>query len=234
MLDPKIWEDPQTGVMPAKTRLLFIAMISQADDEGRGDADPALFRKLVFGFDVDTTVEEVETMLQDLAGTLRSFVLYEIGGRRYYALLNWKIYQTINRPSLSRIPAPPGIEPEPAKLNDIGKVYSRWESLTGTITSFQAQTLGSMVDDWNEHISKLPDGHPDKRVSGTQAVMEALDITGKSATAPYNLRYPEAILTNWRATGFKSKKPGSDKKNQPAPEAYSKEELEEIRKKARK
>jgi len=227
MLSPQFWDDPETGSMPPKTRLLFIGLISQADDEGRGEADARLFRKQVFGFDQETSVEEVDCLLDEIASSLRSVVLYEIGDRRYYALLNWKLYQTINRPSPSRIPPPPGIEPIPTELSKIGEVYQAWESLTGTIIPFHAQDLGAMIDEWDAHLKNLPSEHPNTKVSGAEAVKEAIQVTGRSASRPYNLNYVRAVIKNWMTDGYQAKKPSPGK--MPKPESYTKDELAKVK-----
>lgn len=229
MLDPSFWDDPGVGSLPPKSRLLFVGLISSADDEGRGESDARTLRKLVFGFDLETSVEEVDGMLNEISGSLRSVILYEVGDRRYYALTNWKRYQTINRPSASHIPPPPGVGPQvPEELSQVGEVYQAWESLTGTIIPFHAQDLGAMIDEWESHKGKLPTDHPNTRIGGAEAVQEAIKVTGRSASRPYHLNYVRAVLANWMTNGFQAKKPGIDKK--PPPAAYTKEELERAKK----
>lgn len=106
MIDPSIWSDPIVGSLSDAARILFVALISNADDEGRIDADVRWLKRTVFGFR-DTTTAEVDGYLQELTDNLRSVVVYEADGRRYAQLLNWKQFQTINRPTPSRIPPPP-------------------------------------------------------------------------------------------------------------------------------
>ena len=83
-------------------RLIFIGLILDADDEGRGCAHPRLLaRKL------DQQPEEVEQALAELA-THGMLCCYEITGRRFYWLCHWHTYQTLSKPTPSHYPAPPG------------------------------------------------------------------------------------------------------------------------------
>lgn len=103
MIDPSIWSDSLVGSLSDPARILFIALISNADDEGRLEADALSLRRTAFGFR-DVTVADVEGWLAEIASTLRSVAVYQRDGRRYVELQNWLSYQTINRPTPSRIP----------------------------------------------------------------------------------------------------------------------------------
>lgn len=104
MIDPSIWSDSLVGSLSDPARILFIALISNADDEGRLEADALSLRRTAFGFR-DVSVADVEGWLAEIASTLRSVAVYQRDGRRYVELQNWLCYQTINRPTPSRIPA---------------------------------------------------------------------------------------------------------------------------------
>lgn len=104
MIDPSIWSDSLVGSLSDPARILFIALISNADDEGRLEADALSLRRTAFGFR-DVSVSDVEGWLSEIASKLRSVAVYDRDGRRYVELQNWLCYQTINRPTPSRIPA---------------------------------------------------------------------------------------------------------------------------------
>lgn len=81
-------------------RLMFIGLILDADDEGRGCAHPRLLaRKL------DQQPEEVEQALAELAAHDMLYC-YEVAGRRFYWLCHWHKYQTLSKPTLSNYPVP--------------------------------------------------------------------------------------------------------------------------------
>ena len=105
MIDPAFWDDPGIGSLTVHARLLFISLISSADDEGRLEADGPSLRRTAFGFD-DFTVTQVESWLGEIVSKLRSVRLYSRDGRRYVQLVNWRVFQAIDRPKASRLPAP--------------------------------------------------------------------------------------------------------------------------------
>lgn len=117
-LKPEIWEDEKLGRCSIGARLLFIGLITQADDEGRFKAAPTTLRARVFphddplehangqlpgigagGLDVDGWLDELAA-----AGIVR---LYEVRGERFGDLPGWLKHQRIQRPSPSTIPPRP-------------------------------------------------------------------------------------------------------------------------------
>lgn len=116
MLDPNLYEDPEVGSLSFGARWLFIGLISNADDEGRGTADPRQLKKMIFGYD-DVTSDQVREWLSEIVeklsrsdgngGSVQNVVIYESEGRPFYFLRNWRKYQVISHPSASRLPAPP-------------------------------------------------------------------------------------------------------------------------------
>ena len=51
MLDPNFWTDEKLGECSRDERLLFMGLISSADDEGYGRANPKLLKSLIFPYD---------------------------------------------------------------------------------------------------------------------------------------------------------------------------------------
>lgn len=104
MIDPSFWLDEKLGECTRDERLLFMGLISSADDEGYGRANPKLLRSSLFPYD-DLRVSDLEKWLSRLGG-LRLIVLYKVNGQAYYHLPNFSKYQTINRPTPSSCPKP--------------------------------------------------------------------------------------------------------------------------------
>ena len=73
---------------------LWIGLITQADDAGRGDARPAVIKGRVFPFRERLTVKDVGSSLRALADK-GCVTLYEIGGRPYFYFPNWSKYQRV-------------------------------------------------------------------------------------------------------------------------------------------
>ena len=106
MIHPDLWADEEVGRLSRDARLLWIAMFSLADDEGRGSASIPYLRRAVFGFDDDVTQEMVARWCGEIASIMRSIQFYQVDGRELYALLNWDRFQRVDHPIPSVIPSP--------------------------------------------------------------------------------------------------------------------------------
>ena len=95
MIHPDLWADEEVGRLSRDARLLWIAMFSLADDEGRGTASAAYLRRAVFGFDDDVTQEMVAGWRGEIATTMRNIVFYQEADREFYRLVNWRRYQKV-------------------------------------------------------------------------------------------------------------------------------------------
>lgn len=100
-LKPGFWGDERMAALPHSTRLLAIALLNFADDEGYFLANPALVRGALFPFDEDTT--NVRRGLEELAQI--GFVRLGIDGesRAVGQVVNFLKHQKIDRPNPSRI-----------------------------------------------------------------------------------------------------------------------------------
>ena len=101
-IDPSFWTDEKLGECTIQERLLFMGLISNADDEGYGRANPKLLKSLIFPYD-DLRASDLEKWLSHLGG-LHIVALYEYNGQTYYNLPNFLKHQTINKPVKSTFP----------------------------------------------------------------------------------------------------------------------------------
>jgi len=90
-IDPHIWEDPGFNSLEIPARLIFIGMISNADDEGYIRADAGSIKRLIFGFD-NISKEEVQKYLDQIK-KLKTVHFYEIDGEEYAHFVKWSKYQ---------------------------------------------------------------------------------------------------------------------------------------------
>ena len=104
MLDPGIWTDDGFLTLAPEARLLFIGLISHADDEGRGNAELRALKAKVFPGD-NLSDEQITALCETVAQYMR-VVFYEVNGSRYYQLERWDDYQTVNHARPSVIPGP--------------------------------------------------------------------------------------------------------------------------------
>lgn len=104
-LKPEIWMSPQVMNLSFGARLLFIGMITQADDDGRGTADPRRLKAAIFGGD-ELAVTQVRTMLDEVS-SVHLAVLYEAPEHGVlYELCSWHDHQKIDRAKKSVYPSP--------------------------------------------------------------------------------------------------------------------------------
>lgn len=106
MLSPDIWESNSFSGLSDLAKLVFIGMISLSDDEGRGKANPSYIKSMLFPYDENRRVADVKSALLEIARCM-STQFYNVNGNDYYHLTNWEKWQNINRPTKSKLPAPP-------------------------------------------------------------------------------------------------------------------------------
>lgn len=103
MIDPSFWTDEKLGEhCNMVERLLFMGLISNADDEGRGRANPKLLMSSIFPYD-DIRISDFKSSLAKLAG-LGLIRLYQVEGQQYFEVVNFAKHQTINKPTPSAFP----------------------------------------------------------------------------------------------------------------------------------
>lgn len=103
MISPEIWQSNSFSALADFSKLIFIGLFSQADDEGYGKAKPSYIRSVLFPNDEDKRIADIENALSEIAQTM-SVIFYEVGGYAYYRLTNWLSWQKVDKPSASRIP----------------------------------------------------------------------------------------------------------------------------------
>lgn len=83
---------------------LWVGLITQADDAGRGDARPAILKGHIFPLRERVTAKDIEAALLRLAaGSCIS--LYNVGGKSYYQFPNWAKHQRVYNVK-SKVPGP--------------------------------------------------------------------------------------------------------------------------------
>ena len=84
---------------------LWIGLITQVDDAGRGDARPTIIKGHIFPLRDRITVKDISGALHGLAAK-GCISLYEIDGRSYFWFPSWAKHQRI-RDAKPKFPAPP-------------------------------------------------------------------------------------------------------------------------------
>ncbi len=113
-IKPGFFESEDPAKVGYPQRLLWIALWTLADREGRLECRPTTFKKYAFGFDI-VSVEEVAKWVEDLhdAGLI---ILYPVGATRVIQVENFHKHQRPHyKDPASEFPAPP------SKINDRAK-----------------------------------------------------------------------------------------------------------------
>lgn len=124
-IKPEFWRSDDISALELSDRLLFIGLWSYVDDSGVGvDKLPHICADL-FAADLERDPTEVYGRvrggLRNLAER-RLIVRYEVDGKSYLYVTNWKSHQRIDKPSKARYPLPdaellaiPATLPEPSQ-----------------------------------------------------------------------------------------------------------------------
>jgi hypothetical protein len=101
-IKPEFWTDEKLGPMSPVTRLVFLGLISMADDMGRVVHNVKMVDAFVFPWTDDTCADAIETLCE--AGRLRSGLT--ASGQRVLEIAHWKKHQKIDKPNMaSALPA---------------------------------------------------------------------------------------------------------------------------------
>lgn len=84
---------------------LWIGLITQADDAGRGDARPAIIKGHIFPFRERLSIKDIDAALQELAAK-GCVSLYKVDGKPYFLFPGWVKHQRV-RDCKPKFPEPP-------------------------------------------------------------------------------------------------------------------------------
>lgn len=106
MIDDSLFRSPQFGQLDCTAKLLYIGMITSADDQGRLLADFAYLRSLIFPFD-QISIDLIEVAFSSLvsAGYIH---FYEVNGMPLAQIPHWWGMQSLQYAQPSKYAAPEG------------------------------------------------------------------------------------------------------------------------------
>lgn len=99
-IKPEFWQDELVASWPPFSRLAYIAMWNEADDEGRLRASGSYLRSRIFPYEVGLDILAVIAPIVETGRLL----IYSVDGQTYGMLPNFNRHQLINRPSRSKLP----------------------------------------------------------------------------------------------------------------------------------
>ena len=131
MIHDCIWQSESFSALTYRQRVLWIGLITTADDQGRGRAHPGLVRAAVFPFDV-VSQEDIQDDL-DAISAAGMVLIYQVDDKDFYQVIHWWDYQTPQWVGPSDFPAPEGWED---RLRYHGKghkiITQNWAGATDT------------------------------------------------------------------------------------------------------
>lgn len=107
MLDPSIWQDEGMAELSPRQQLLYIGLISNADDDGRLKGSPAAIRLFLPVVYAGGALKDIQADLDAVLGTMTQLQRYEVDGKPYLTFRTYRRWQKIERPSPSVLPPPP-------------------------------------------------------------------------------------------------------------------------------
>lgn len=106
LITPQIWDDAAVAKMTREERLLFVGMITIADDEGRLVASPAHLLGSIFPHDRDVTQQRILAWREAVCKKNPNAQLYEVAGTEYIALGKWGKWNKPPHATPSKLPKP--------------------------------------------------------------------------------------------------------------------------------
>jgi hypothetical protein len=105
-IKPSLWGDEKIAELSRDARLLFIGLVSLADDDGRFIASHQAITGYVFPNDTDITPRKLTNWLSEIQQQ-GMVVLYNGGRVHCGAIPNYRRHQRISHPQASTLPPPP-------------------------------------------------------------------------------------------------------------------------------
>jgi hypothetical protein len=107
-IKPEFPQSESMGKLTRDARLCFIMLWTIADDSGRLRGNSRMLASLLFPYDKDAP-DKIDKWLIELE-QVRSIQRYKDDlGDSYLQILNWTSHQKIDKPSVSKLPAPPSV-----------------------------------------------------------------------------------------------------------------------------
>jgi hypothetical protein len=108
MIDPSIWQDKDFGKMSPNAQVLFIACISNADDDGYLLANATYLRSIAYLYH-KTSDAKAKSFRDEMVAAMSKVHCFQSDGEDYIHFVTWEKYQNQrdDRRVTSRIPRCP-------------------------------------------------------------------------------------------------------------------------------
>lgn len=166
-IKPDCWADEKISPLSRDARLLFVVLVTFADDDGRFRDLPAQIIGHGYPEDTDVTPRKIGAWMDELAAA-GVLIRYEVDGKGYGTFPKWHLHQRINRWTPSALPRCPGSAGAliPRHKDDAPSVNAH-----GEITEDSLSTHDKTRDSLTESSSPDMEG---KGVGSREGSVEAL------------------------------------------------------------
>lgn len=152
-IKPEWTTDEKLGACSDSARVLSVALITLADDYGRGNGGLATITAATWAVDLgrDDGAHASEVFAK-ASRAIRELVemgymrLYEVRGQRYFAISNWKVHQKVDHPGKPIVPAPEDAETTPKQDH------------RETIAKVSRETTETLAPDQDQDLDQGPGG----------------------------------------------------------------------------
>jgi hypothetical protein len=188
-IKPEFWQDEKLAPLNPTVRLVFLGLISMADDAGRLVDNV----KSIDGFIFPHTDDSSREALDILARLSRIRRYRSASGQRLIQIANWW-HQKVDKPSKHVLPAPPdpdsGASTEaPTSSNDTA------ESSRDSLDHVEESSRSDLVSSTNDLGPSTPDLGPRKKDRGPQPPATLLETLPKKARELLSLFYEFPAMT---------------------------------------
>lgn len=150
MIDNRIWQSEKFSRLDLGAQVLFIGMVTTADDQGRGRAHANLLRSTIMPY-TNYEAEEIEFWLQQMVERQMVIVYIPDGTPALYQIKKWWELQTLQYAQPSDYPPPPDWQDRIAFKPFGGTMrYRNWPNkedtaVDRTVASTVGTTIGTTV-----------------------------------------------------------------------------------------
>jgi hypothetical protein len=203
MIDPALWTDPKVIQLDTKSVMVFVGIITHADDEGIIELDPtSLYFKLAR---TDITFQDIPKIIQNL----ESVALIRTYGT-YGFLPTWYKHQNLK----GRKPQPTKAVRPPAQIVSLYPQYiSEWEETFSTKDSQAEYPYHTCFTTVESPVITVPTQQSNEDTTSVQPVAtpenskESADTTGESPVSHQCATSSTPVALN-RSEGNRSEKKG--------------------------
>ncbi|GAA2566161.1 hypothetical protein GCM10010435_44160 [Winogradskya consettensis] len=154
-IKPEFFTSLTIASLPLHAQMTFIGLWTHVDDEGRCVDDARLIKAAIWPL-AERLASDVE---EDLKALTESSLItrYKVGERSFLAVTNWHEHQRINRPTASKVPAPPSRAEQAKRASEEqARAGSSWENSQISEPSSQA------------HAQLSEDSPPERKGTGNR------------------------------------------------------------------